>query len=229
MSGYGVFEWNDGPGLEVNSNGPILASNLTANHNQGNGALLNTIGVTAPRSVTLTGVNTFIWNGLTGTQSGLVVNADGNITISNLTASHNYYRGAELDNFTNWDAGSPNFPTWGSVTLTGFGSFTDNGGTGLFIKSHGNVALNRVSADGNGVDLSSGDGITIYADGNVTLVCSGAWGNYDDGLQTRNSTGSGSPGVAGVNLLTLYGFYAYGNGDDNEDLGYALISTPACP
>jgi hypothetical protein len=218
ISGFNSFNGSLGIGLTISSNGAITLSNVTAENNKGSGASLNTMGLVAPQSVTLTGTNTFNSNGNSAAEeSGLIVKADGNITISNLTASNNYAGGAILDNYTSWAAGPP-FSTWGSVTINGFGNFISNShGDGLSVTTHGSVTLNHVTAVYNGG--SGGDsGLEIHADHNITLVCSSAWGNWSYGLQAT------TPGI-----LTIHGFSSYADGWGPELLSYGSLVRTACP
>jgi hypothetical protein len=227
--GYGIFNWNgasgSGDGLSISSHGTITAKNLTASLNHDNGADIWTMGLAGkgPQSVTLSGVNTFNNNGTAGIGSGLIVNADGNITVSNLTASINQGTGAYLDNYSNWNSGS--FSTFGSVTLTGFGNFTGNvTGNGLYVSTHGKATLAHVVADVNGNSLAD-NGIRIAADGTVTLMCSSAANNSGDGLWVHNTSGSGNP----VPQLILKGFYAYGNSFLDEETYYLTLTRTNCP
>jgi hypothetical protein len=220
--GYGVFEWNGGAGLVVTSNGAILTNNLNASHNLGNGANLFTIGITAPQTVTLNGTNNFGFNDGTG----LLVNSDGSIKVNNLTASNNSWTGADLDNYTNWfnNPGGP-FASFGSITLSGFGYFTDNAyGDGLIVQSNGSVSLARVMADSNGNDI--GDfGIVIQATGNIILVCSTAFDNFGGGLWVRDAASGQYMGI-----LTLKGFYAsFNNPGYDEDIGTTIPIRTICP
>jgi hypothetical protein len=224
ISGYGVFEgngWAAAPtldGLIVKSHGAISLTNITANFNFGNGADLNSVGLTSTHAVTLNGVNNFNYNGTSGTESGLIIHADGNITAYNLTASFNYYAGAVLDNYTNWDVND--FSGFGSVKVYGYGTFVSNyHDDGLYVYTLGSITLNRVVADYNG-DSFGDDGIQLIGagSGSITLVCSSAWGNYSYGLEAT-TTG----------LLTLKGFIAYANGAAPELLSYGSIFRTTCP
>jgi hypothetical protein len=221
LIGYGVFNSNgafggSGDGLEVWSYGAITLAYISSQFNYGSGAELNTVGVTTVHSVTLTGANSFNFNGDSGGESGLLVNADGNITVHNLTASYNHSTGAALNNYDYWAVNT--FSTYGSVFVYGFGSFVGNmNGDGLYVKTHGNITLNRVSASGNGDDgfeLWAGQG--IGGTGTVTITCSSAYGNADVGLFIS------TPGI-----VTLKGFLAYGNLDD-EDIGGTIVRA-VCP
>jgi hypothetical protein len=222
ISGYGVFNGNGawggtGDGLEVWSHGAITLTNITSQFNKGYGAALNTIGLTTVHAVTLTGTNSFNYNGDSGSEAGVSINADGNITISNLTANYNYYWGADLDNYTNWATNS--FASFGSIFINGFGNFVGNvNGVGIVILTHGNITLNRVTANGNGWDgFSLWAGIGLGGTGYVTIVCSSAYGNGNNGLFVS------TPGI-----VTLKGFLAYGNPDD-EDIGGNLAPRATCP
>jgi hypothetical protein len=211
--GYGLFENNSQDGVDLNSNGAISLANVSANYNSGYGAQLWTRGLTAPQAVTLTGNNNFISNGFAGVGSGLLVNADGNILVSNINASYNQFRGADLDNWNNWNdhTPEPNFATYGSVTLTGFGNFIGNlNNDGLFIYTHGSATVNHATADNNGWD-----GVEIFGDHNVTLVCSSAYWNFWDGLDVT------IPG-----LLTIKGFYTFPHW---EWLSAGSIIRTGCP
>jgi hypothetical protein len=237
ISGYGMFTANGYFGLTINSHGAITLTKIMANSNTGNGAVLSTIGLTGTHAVTLYGVNTFNSNGGSFTSgSGLIVNADGNITVNNISANFNSAYGALLDNYTNWFTNpysatlTPEIPFsgFGSVKVNGYGTFIRNSqfcffcyedfdGGGLLVSTHGSVTLNRVVADRNG-SSSSEAGIKIIADGNITLVCSSAYHNYGLGLDAS------TPGT-----LTLKGFMAYMNGLDDEDLSYGFLVRSTCP
>jgi hypothetical protein len=212
--GYGLFEGNLTDGVDLYSNGAISLANVNANFNKGYGAYLWTKGLTAPQAVTLTGNNNFIWNGTAGFGSGLLVNADGNILVSNINASYNQYRGADLDNWNNWNdhTPEPNFATYGSVTLTGFGNFIGNlGDDGLYIFTNGSATVNHATADMNGWN-----GVDISSYHNVTLVCSSAYANWAFGLNVWTPF-----------LLTIKGFYTLPTWA--EVLSYGSLIRTGCP
>ena len=227
ISGYGVFNSNGsfggtGVGLDISSYGAITLANITAQYNYGSGADLDTVGVTVGHAVTLTGTNSFNYNGTVSTVgSGIIVNADGNITVSNLTASYNYFGGADLDNYANWVGNS--FATFGSVFVNGFGNFVGNmHSDGLFVWTHGSITVNRVTANGNGdgagdrgLDLLAGEGAAI---GNITITCSSAYGNDDYGIFAS------APGT-----ITVKGLVAYGNVTTDENLSAPTVVRTVCP
>jgi hypothetical protein len=194
ISGFGQFSYNGnegggGPneqaGLDITTHGTVTLAYITATSNYGSGAYIDTRGFNAPHAVTLSGTNIFNYNGNTGTESGLVIKADGNITISNLTADYNYYRGADLDNYTNWvtnpdrTTATPAVPftSFGSIFLNGFANFEGNiTADGVYGLTHGSITTTRVTASDNG-DGAGERGINLTADGNITMTCTVAYGN----------------------------------------------------
>jgi hypothetical protein len=218
IAGYGNFISNGMEGLYLLSNGSVTTTNLTANLNLDDGVYIDTIGITAPQIVNIKGNNWFFDNGNAVEESGLRVNADGKITANNLNASGNYYNGASLDNFTNWNAPFTNFATFGSILLTGNNSFSyaDVGG-GLYVRSHGTVTLSNVHSSFNDA-VAGGMGINIVADGNVTLSCIFT-NNNKNGIWMNNS----------VVLLTIKGLYATDNSNVDEHLLATTTNRSGCP
>jgi hypothetical protein len=140
-------------GLWVQSNGVITASNLNASNNGQSGAVLDNCGgisncsVASGKMVKLTGVNVFNGNGVSGDEDGLMIKSYGAISISNLMASGNYGSGVDLDN--QWDNFN-NVDSKGTITITGYGIFQNNGAGGANIFSYGNAVLTNIDASGNG-------------------------------------------------------------------------------
>ena len=232
ISGYGMFNYNgyyggaSQMGLEILSHGTITLANITANQNSGTGADIYTIGLNAPHAVTFSGTNTFEYNGNAGTESGLIVNADGNITVANLSAGHNYYRGADLDNFTNWDTNpfrttaTPLVPftSFGSIFVNGFGNFVGNQiQDGLFGWTHGAITTTRVTASGNGDGAGNDRGINLTADGKITMTCTVAYGNNFRNLDLDALT------------ITLKGLLSFGGIGSNTNLYSVTPVITACP
>ena len=197
LTGVNVFEDNAWDGLLVYSHGAIALSNVTARWNGSGGAYLTTQGVASPQKVTLTGFSLFGGNTdeafEEGWGCGLWVEADGQITISNLTASENVGSGAILDDRTLAWSGTP------GITLTGTNRFLNNGGDGLFFASVGLVTLSNVTADGNGQD-----GVDGLTDGAITITTASLTANAGYGWKLH------SPAV-----VTLKGVHAFGNGTNN--------------
>jgi hypothetical protein len=200
ITGYGIFNNNAEVGLQAFSNGAITTNNLSAQANGNTGVYLETIGVTKVQAVNMKGNNTFIGNGNAGFESGLVVFADGNITVNNLTASQNYSEGAVLDNLLNWTTNM--FVAPGSVNITGFGNFHNNGNTGLFIYTQSNVTMSYITANQNGFD-----GVAIDAKGKVTLTCVLVLNNVNYGFVTYNQP---------VSYITIKGLSAMSNFTDES-------------
>jgi hypothetical protein len=220
ISGYGLFEWNGynggygvvQVGLQTKSHGVVTLANISANQNYGTGVDISTSGITTPKAVTLTGNNSFTFNGDDGFDSGLKIVADGKVNINNLSASYNYFHGVDIDN-----TDAANFPaiTAGGVTVTGFGFAIGNlHGTGLAINTLGAITLNRIVADNNG----DGDdaGMYLNATGSITLVCSSAFGNSWWNLYAHT-----------LGTLTLKGLMSFGGGT-SDDLNYATLVTGTC-
>jgi hypothetical protein len=64
----------------------------------------------------------------------------------------------------------------------------------------------------------------VWADGKVTLVCSGAYDNFGWGLQVLDAAGTGD-----AVSLTLNGFLAYENDAGDEDFGTLTAIRTTCP
>jgi hypothetical protein len=202
------FTMNNGlDGTVLLSQGMITASNLNASGNGQSGAILDNCGyisgcdVASGKMVKLSGVNVFNGNGAAGVpddQDGLVIESFGAISISNLMASDNYGNGVYLDN--EWHNLNNVYST-GTIAITGYGIFQNNGADGAEIYSYGNAVLTNIDASGNGddglymvVEKNSGgssitinglnnfsdngeDGLDLYAHGTITLNNVTAVGN----------------------------------------------------
>ena len=164
--------------------------------------------------MTLTGTNTFNGNG----DAGLIINSKGSISVSNLTAKQNSLQGAWLKN---------DVPTFaGTVTVSGFGSFTNNSNIGLKIESLGAVTLAQLTAidnASNGVDVdnhlalsaqavtitglntffsNSGDGLQVDSRGAITVNSITASENSTYGAYLRNNySGTSAVTITGVNTF----------------------------
>lgn len=142
LTGVNVFNDNYISGLDVTSYGTINLSNITANNTAiGRGAIISSL--TAGKSVTLGGTNTFVNNGNDSNDSGLYISSMGAITINNLTASENSGNGADLINQNVLS------PVAYAVKLTGTTTLNNNGASGMELWASGAVTVNNVSANGN--------------------------------------------------------------------------------
>ncbi|HUI88221.1 MAG TPA: hypothetical protein VLX61_05805, partial [Anaerolineales bacterium] len=169
-------------GLEVDSNGALKLTDVSASNNAGSvsGAALNNCNLhgnkctTTGQAVTLSGTNVFDGNNY----DGLRVQSGGAITSGSLEANHNTQFGADLENYSSTSA----MP----FTLTGTSSFSDNlGGDGLDVLSNGVISVNNITADYNG----SGDGALLENSNSIgalsaVKVTGTNWfdKNYNDGL-----------------------------------------------
>lgn len=210
LTGSNLFEANTGFGLTVLSRGAISVSNVYAVHNLGGGAKLENQTSDSAVPVFITGFNIFSDNG--GEEidygPGLKVTSRGNISLSNVIADGNSSYGAKLDNFT-FAIGAP------TVTVTGINSFSGNDNSGLNIKSAGDVAVTRVTADQN-----IGEGGSIGSLRNVTLTCGSMINNDGRGLFVSAVNGT----------VTLKGVFAYGNEFGNSKVSAAHeITVRTCP
>ena len=209
LTGVNTFNGNGLTGLQISSNGVITLSNVTASDNNGLGAKLNNETAPTPKNVTLTGVNTFNGNDLTGLQ----IFSKGSITLSNITASNNNgLSGAHLDNDT---ASTPQ-----KVTLTGVNTFNGNSLVGLSVYSNGAITLSNITASDNG-----GSGAYLSNSGaptpqNVTLTGFNTFNN-----NSVTSIGDGLS-IYSKGAITLSNVTASGNGFSGAFLDNSLASTP---
>lgn len=87
FTGVNTFNNNTGgDGLNVNTDGAITISNITANANQYYGAYLDNLGnANGIKAITLSGTNMFNSN----EEEGLYIQASGNVTLTRITANNN--------------------------------------------------------------------------------------------------------------------------------------------
>lgn len=143
----------DDIGLEILSHGAILANNINAIDNTGDGAFLSNCSdrleivvcdVTLAKTVSLTGINVFNWND----DTGLRIHSFGSIILNNLTANNNINLGVNIQNKTlNLNSVAESM---GVVTLNGYGVFNFNDGNGMTVSSHSNITISNVTANENG-------------------------------------------------------------------------------
>jgi hypothetical protein len=186
--GLNSFSNNTNDGLEVYSTATIQLSSVRAIKNGGMGAYLeNSEGIsatassTAPVNVTMSKFNE---NG----DTGVYIRSFGVITLNNVLANNNSGHGAFLWNTLEWDATS--FPAVNVLSTKGANQFNRNKYNGLHVDTQGNVTVNYITADYNGLDShSSGAFITTAGKSNVTVSCSSLSHNGGDGLAVTLETG----------------------------------------
>jgi parallel beta-helix repeat protein len=135
-----------GSGLVVISDSTITISNLTASENTQDGAYLQASngGFWGLAKITLTGVNTFESNGLTG----LYFLSPQNASVTKITADSNGEDGVYGE-------------AEGKITLT-CGSMTNNTGYGWSLSSLSTVTLQGIFAYGNGTNTNPVSGTFVY-------------------------------------------------------------------
>ena len=155
-------------GLEVYSNGNVTLTDVTADGNDYDGALLgynnyDTIFGEIGGNISVTGSD-FSNNydeGESDHPAGLEAYADGSIQVSGITAETNRDDGVYLEN----DFGS----STGGITVeaSNFGesSTTGNRSDGLEAVSNGSITLTDVTADNN-----EGDGLDAFSSGTIALT-----------------------------------------------------------
>lgn len=156
-------------GLEVKTKGAITLNMVTASNSWMYGANLdNTAWTTSafPVSVTKSSFNDNL-----GT--GLYVKATGPITLNSVSALKNNNPGVELDN--------SNSPVNSPITLIGTNNFSENTGSGLWIKSLGAVSISGVAAAHN-----QDRGIDINQAGTIMLVNSQVLHNINEGVYSTS-------------------------------------------
>ncbi len=210
ISGTNDFSDNNSSGLQIYSQGNVSGNNITADGSDTNSGMVvdNTYG---SGDVTLTGTNSFNSN----VGYGLLVYSNGNIALSNVTASWNTSDGAHLNN----SLGA------GSVSVDP-STFTYNNGDGLSVSSAGNISLSDVIAeynDGHGANLNNSvaTGYFVSVDPS-SFSYNGQGGFYGDGLFV-NSGGN-------ISLTDVTADYNYGNGatlDNSIVTGYSVSIDPS--
>ena len=219
--GYG------GNGLEAYSTGSVTLTNVTADGNLYDGALLGYYNSDGPTydeiggNITITGGD-FSDNNIdyseTDNPAGLEAYADGSIQVSGTTADDNWDDGAYLENY--FGSGDINIDYNGSIA-NGNSDFSGNDTNGLEAYSAGAITLYNVTADSNfnadGAYLendfgSSTGGITVEAS---IFGKSSTTGNGTDGLDAYSN---GEVSLSGVTA----DYNAYGGADLGSELGIAV-------
>ena len=217
-----TFNGNGDTGLVAINKGPVLIYSLWASDNNINagssGAYINNTGGTVYVTSTSRGMSKFINND----SYGLEIISTHAVTVRNLIADENGSDGANITSNSNVGV---------SGTFAGTAtSFSNNGGSGLFVIAKGNISVSSfVQANGNlgGAGLflynqgstsakyinvnnvetngnTTDHGIVIYANGPMTLFNIESSGNGGSGLYAENTSGlySGNVTMTGYNLFT---------------------------
>jgi hypothetical protein len=177
LTGNNEFVGNNDTGLIADTSGDITIMNINASNNgipgfYGSGAELYSIGM-----VTITGINVFSGN----TSEGLVIEAGGGASVSNITALNNSGSGLEL--FANTD------------------SYVDCGS----VLNNGNWQIDASLVTGSltlaGVDFGGDPDNNVSIDGSQLTLVSNTCFSYPDYYGEGNLGSGGSGGNKGVSYL----------------------------
>jgi hypothetical protein len=202
----------DGFGLEASSNGSITLTDVTADNNLEDGALLSNyyLGSTGAITVDNSGISSgdgFNDNGDLNTsgdgyRNGLEVYSNGSVALTKVTADSNLYDG----------------------TLLGY-----NDNDTILAEIGGNITVTGGDFSDNNVDESNTDhpaGLEAYADGYISLSDVTADGNYVDGTYLNNTYGSGviTIDVDPITENSTGGSSTFSNNSDSAGVGRGLIA-----
>jgi hypothetical protein len=180
-----TFFLNGWTNLRVYASGAITATNIRAYEGAAYGVWLENTFATTPLPIIVNGA--YLDHNL---YEGGTFNSKGSITLNGITAI-NTVDGSGIYVNTNVPGGT------GSVTILstlGINNFSGNSGTGLLIGSKGNITINGVNADGNGVF-----GLNLNAVGTAGTIT----------LKSVNARQNGNWGI----YATTYGNIAWIGGD----------------
>ncbi len=219
FTGFVVANANYYDGVNILTDGLVTMSNVNASQNLDEGVNIDNSQVaTRQNGVTLLGSSFFNSNN----NNGLYVTSYGTITLNNVTAIDNGYPGVmSYGTFLNNTGGL----LAKNVTLTGVNNFNLNYDQGLWIYTDGAATLNRINADHNDWDNANdgyqGDGVVVYAGGNITLTCSHMVGNVGVGF------GYGYVLTSYNGAIFLKGVYSHYNGSSSDYTNVTPVIT-AC-
>ncbi len=206
MTGINVLNNNTLANLKIASKGAVTLSNITANDGSAMGADINNSSAGSALAVTLTGVNNFNNNNVTG----LLINSRGAIILNTVTANGNTAGfGAELVNTFSINSSV--------VTLIGKNTFNNNGLGGLDVDSKGAVTASSLTASSNQASY----GVFIDTLLNVTLTGTNIFNaNANDNLRVQTS---GTVSLSNINATgSVAGYGAY---IDNTSAGTVTPKT----
>ena len=207
LNGTNVFNDN-GSGLMVFSDGPIVLHEIMASRNSivgaGSGAYLDNDEAASPQPVSVLGAtHQFVDNAM----GGLAINSHGPITAENILATGNGFMGGQMHN---GGAGGA-----GGVMLTGNNAFMNNGANGLISGSNGAIALFGVTASGN-----DWNGVRMTTPSSASLNCGKIYSNTQYGIEAG--------GVAGPLTLSDVAFDLFNGSGNYLYTGAAAITTGGC-
>ncbi len=212
------FNWNWDEGLQATLKGTITLNNVEANNNYSNhGALLNNTLGAAPRNITISR-SSFNGNNFDepDTDAGLKLVTAGNVTLNQISASHNRGYGAKVegaglvtllntlgDSSFNFNAADGlNVTASGKISLIGLTASHNTGGMGISLNNTGGIGDVLVTS---AVMLdNSGRGLSVTSKGLVTLSRVNALKNGGVGVFIDNRNAGTAKPVTLLNVLADY-------------------------
>ena len=223
-----------GDGLTVtiapSSTGDIALHNVKSNNNAGRGTYLDNCALSGTCQSTgkiIVDSNSEFSN---NQSQGLFALSAGDITIDNVIADNNHSSGAVLQNFTTSANSAVN------ISNSTFNNNSNSiSSSGLFVHSNGNITLESVVADYNGIVGDPHYGVNLTTSLNITVDKSDFSNNNHDGIfiggaqsvtatcsSANNNTGYGVDTTAQVGSLTLESDLLNGNSSG----AYSASATP---
>lgn len=255
MNGVNSSGSNGFDGINIETLGSVILSNITANQNGNMGMIIFITDPDATGNVILNGNNTFNNNGSTG----LSISTNGTVTTNNITASGNAGTGTYINNTYLGSSIAK------AVQMNGTNSFSNNTGTsyGLQINTYGSITLSNVTANGNAnvgvilannsadtpanvtftgknqMNFNNGSGLYITSKGNITISNLTANGNSNVGAYLQNNYvgATGKVTITGTNFFldnVTDGLDIFSNGtvtltkitaDENGSTGVYVFTT----
>lgn len=230
-------------GLQIRASGAVTLSGVMANNNTGKGIYINNrIGTLLAKPVTI------ISSTFNNNTQGVLINSDGAIVLTSITASMNRtWDGVYAVNDTSL---APR-----AVTVTGVNNFNANKYDGLYVMSNGQISVSGVRASTNGklgiylysqqagVSLSSSlvegngsDGVYIGSHANVLVNTLNSfyngWGDGYNGITIEAYVSSGTPPfvtISNSNFLgnKYYGILLYVDDEGEIEDHYKFINVAA--
>jgi hypothetical protein len=189
MTGTNIFNGNYYSGLYVEAGGgDVSVEGITANNNGAGGTYGGGAEFSVLNKFTMSGVNVFNGN----RNTGLYVEAAGDITAENVTAVGNGVSGA-------YGAGAEFYSLTGEFALAGLNVFNANNADGVIAAVKSFISISGADAIGN-----SGSGMYLESNVAADVVCGIIAGNSQMAIDTD------LPG-----FLTLYGVNFDGTPDHN--------------
>ncbi|MBI5080628.1 MAG: hypothetical protein HZB17_04895 [Chloroflexi bacterium] len=197
-TGNGLGPYANGNGVEVEANGAVSVTGVTANSNGAKGAVIDNSGVT--ETVTVSNSTFGNTTGTGNVEKGLDIASSGDVLLTGVTASYNTLQGVYIAN----NAGA------GNVTINGTNTFGNNGGKGVEVLSNGTIDASGITANNNGANGAYIDNSTGFA--TVTISNS----KFGDALATGNT-------IKGLEIIsngdvTLVNVTASYNGSDGANI-----------